>query len=86
MAVQIELLRIDFDAEYAGEAGATLRYRVHAHDAKADFAPIILDVTVPHIGTINDAVDRGFRAIHRMAQALEEKLRPIPNQQAGGTT
>lgn len=72
----IELLGIDLGAWRNGTPAATLRFRIASGDAKADIGLFELDITVPRQGSLDDAVDRGFRAIHRLALELEEKLRP----------
>lgn len=73
--MQIELRDIDLAVELDGDMGATLRFRITPQDAKAHVEPFEIEVTVLRQGNLDDTVDRGFRAIHRLAQALEEKLR-----------
>jgi hypothetical protein len=72
----IELLDIDLAVIYGDGPGATLRFRITPADGKAEIEPFVLEVSVPRQGNLDSTVDRGFRAIHRMAHALEEKLRP----------
>lgn len=74
--MQIELRSIDLDVVLDDEIAATLQFAVQPADAKAAIAPFLLSITVPRRGNLDSTVDAGFRAIHRLAQALEEKLRP----------
>lgn len=76
----IELRSIDLEVEFNGEPGATISFRVSPSDGKAKIEPFILEVSVPRRGTLDEAVARGFRAIHRLAQALDEKLAPPGGQ------
>lgn len=72
----IELLDIDLAVEWSGNPAATLRFRITSGDAKTIIEPFELAITVGRHGSLDDTVDRGFRAIHRLAQELDEKLRP----------
>lgn len=79
----IELRDIDLAVDINGQPAATLRFRIYPSDAKAEIDPFDLSITVLRQGSIDDTVDRGFRAIHRMAQALEERLgHPSPTPPA----
>ena len=74
--MEIELQSIDLDVQLAGEDAATVRFRLIPADAKAAIEPFSMEITVPRRGSLDDARDAAFRAMHRTAQALEEKLRP----------
>jgi hypothetical protein len=72
----IELLQIDLDVMLGGTMAASLRFRITPDDAKTPIDRFEVEVTVPRSGGLEDTVDRGFLAIHRLAQSIEEKLRP----------
>lgn len=78
----IELRKIDLGAEFEGEAGAIVTFRITPVDAKAWIEPFDLPIGVPHRGDYAQTVDRAFRAMHRLARDLEEKLRPRPTEEA----